>query len=446
MEQQSSKYGLGAFSIIWFGQLISLIGTTLTDFALGVWVYQETGSVTRFALVTVTTILPGVLISPVAGALIDRWDRKLAMIFSDTGAAICTLAIFILLFTNRIEIWHIYVLTALSSLFNAFQWPAYIASVTLLVPKKHLGRASGMAQFSEAIAQIAAPVSGGFLLIAIQIWGVILIDFSTFLFALLTLFFVRIPRPEPSKKESEEESSLMREIVYSWHYLTKRRGLLGLLTFYLVIEFTLGIVVTLVTPLILSFASSAVLGTILSFAGIGMLLGSVLMAIWGGPQRQVFGVLGFTLVQGVILLAGGLQPNAYLIGAAAFLFLFVNPIVVGCDQVIWQRKVAPNVQGRVLAIHHMASWVSLPFAALAAGPLADYIFEPLLAADGALAGSIGQIIGVGPGRGIGLLFIIMGILTILATIAGYSYPRLRLLEQELPDMISDDDEAINNER
>lgn len=424
------------FIIIWFGQLISLIGTTLTDFALGVWIFQQTGSVTQFALITVTTLLPGILISPIAGTLVDRWDRRLAMLFSDCGAALCTFAIFLLLLGNRLEIWHIYLLTALSSLCNAFQWPAYTASVTLLVPKKHFGRASGMMQISEAVAQIISPVLGGFLLLTIQIWGIILIDFVTFLFAVFTLLCVRIPRPTPSAGKPGK-GSLLNEVVYSWRYLTERHGLLGLLLFYVVIEFTLGTVVTLVTPLVLSFASPAVLGTILSVAGIGMLLGSILMAVWGGPQHRVMGILGFTLVQGMILLTGGLRPNVFLIGGAAFLFLFVNPIVVGCDQVIWQRKVAPDVQGRVLAIHRMASWGSLPFAALAAGPLADYIFEPLLAIDGPLAGTIGRIIGAGPGRGIGLLFIVMGILTILASCAGYLYPRLRLLERELPDMVED---------
>lgn len=443
MIQQSSKYGIWVFGIIWFGQLISLVGTTLTDFALGVWVFQQTGSVTQFAFITVTTLLPGILISPIAGTLVDRWDRRWAMILSDSGAVLCTLAIFLLFLSNRLEIWHIYLLTAITSLFNAFQWPAYMASVTLLVPKKHLGRASGMTQLSEAVAQIVSPVLGGFLLITIQIWGVILIDFITFLFALLTLLCVRIPRPESSEKKSGE-GSLLSEVAYSWHYLTHRHGLLGLLGFYLVIEFTLGTVVTLVTPLILSFASPAVLGTILSVAGLGMLFGTILMAVWGGPQQRVTGILGFTLIQGIILFAGGLRPDVFLIGGAAFLFLFVNPIVVGCDQVIWQRKVAPDVQGRVLAIHRMASWGSLPFAALAAGPLADYIFEPLLAVDGALAGSVGQIIGIGPGRGIGLLFIVMGVLTILAAVAGYLYPRLRLLEQELPDMVSDDEEYDNS--
>ncbi len=426
------------FVIIWFGQLVSLIGTTLTDFALGVWIYQETGSVTRFALITVTTLLPGILISPFAGALVDRWDRKRAMIFSDSGAAVCTFLIFLLLWSNRLELWHIYLLTAISSIFNAFQWPAYIASITLLIPKKHLGRASGMTQFSEAIAQIVAPVLGGFLLMTIQIWGVILIDGVTFLFAVLTLLFVHIPRPLSSEKEISEKETLLQEVSYSWNYLRKRQGLLGLLLFYVVIEFTLGSVVTLVTPLVLSIANPAVLGTIMSVAGIGMLLGTILMTIWGGPEHRVAGILGFTFLQGVILLAGGLQPNVYLIGGSAFLFLFVNPIIVGSDLVIWQRKVAPDVQGRVLAIHRMATWGALPFAALAAGPLADYIFEPLLAIDGPLAGNIGRIIGVGPGRGIGLFFIVMGLNTILATFVGYAYPRLRLLEKELPDMVADE--------
>jgi MFS family permease len=144
------------FVLVWVGQLISLLGTHLTGFALGVWVFQRTGSVTQFALISVCTTLPGIIISPLAGALVDRWERRWAMILSDSGAGLSTLVIALLLLSNHLEIWHIYIATAVGSIFNAFQWPAYTAAITLLVPKRHLGRASGMTQLGEAVALIAA--------------------------------------------------------------------------------------------------------------------------------------------------------------------------------------------------------------------------------------------------------------------------------------------------
>lgn len=427
--------GIRVFVIVWFGQLISLTGTQLTGFALGVWVFQRTGSVTRFALISVCTMLPGILISPLAGALVDRWDRRRAMLLSDSGAGLSTLVIVLLLLSDQLKLWHIYLATTFGSLFNAFQIPAYKASISLLVPKKHLGRASGMTQFSEAFAQIVSPALGGILLVTIQIWGVILIDFATFLFALITLLAVRIPRAETSVEGVKGVGTLWQETIFGWHYIVARPGLLGLLIFLGITNFTLGMVITLITPLVLSFSSAVVLGVVMSVAGLGMLFGSIVMSVWGGPKRRVMVILGFTLLQSMPLFLGGLEPNATLIAVAAFVFTFCDPFIFGSDQVLWQCKVAPDVQGRVFAVRHMVTWISFPFAFLAAGPLADHIFEPLLTVGGPLARSMGKFIGVGPGRGIGFMFMVMGLLTILITIAAYLYPRLRLVEQELPEAI-----------
>jgi DHA3 family macrolide efflux protein-like MFS transporter len=429
--------GMRIFIVVWFGQLISLLGTHLTGFALGVWVFQRTGSVTQFALISVFTTLPGIIVSPLAGTLVDRWNRRWAMILSDSGAGLSTLAIALLLLSNHLDIWHIYLATAVSSIFNSFQWPAYTAAITLLVPKQHLGRSSGMTQLGEAIARIISPMLGGILLAAIQIWGVLLIDFATFLFALVTLLSVRFPDSKTTIAGQAGKGSLLGELAYGWHYITARPGLLGLLAFFAATNFTIGIVVTLVTPLVLSFASAIVLGTVLSTGGIGMLLGSIIMSVWGGPKQRILGILGFGLLQGIVVFVGGLRSSAFLIAAAAFVFLFNTPIIFGCSQVIWQRKVAPEIQGRVFALRRMIAMSSSPLASLVAGPLADYLFEPLLVVGGPLTGTIGKLIGVGPGRGIGLLFIVMGILTMLTAAVGYLYPRLRMVEEELPDAITD---------
>jgi DHA3 family macrolide efflux protein-like MFS transporter len=435
MTQRAGLRGFRAFLLIWFGQLVSLTGSGLTGFALGVWVYQRTGSVTQFALISLFTALPGILFSPIAGALVDRWDRRWAMIISDTGAGFCTLGVGLLLFANRLEVWQIYILMALSSTFSAFQWPAYSAATTLLVPKEQFGRASGMVQLAEAVAQIGAPSLAGVLLGVIQIQGVILIDFVTFLFAVLTLSLVRVPRPEISAEGKVGQGSLLREAAYGWKYIRARPGLLGLLLFFATSNFASGIVQVLFTPLVLSFTTAAVLGTILSIGGLGFLVGSLTMSAWGGPKVRVYGIYLSSLLQGVVLFAAGFPPQVAILATAAFLYFFGIPIVNGCSQAIWQSKTAPDVQGRVFAVRRMIAWSSLPLAYLAAGPLADQVFEPLLAEGGALAGSVGQIIGTGEGRGIGLLYMILGIISLLATAVGYLYPRLRQVERELPDII-----------
>jgi MFS family permease len=395
VSQAAASKGVKTFTVIWLGQLVSLTGSGLTGFALGVWVYQRTGSVTQFALISLFTALPGIVFSPLAGAYVDRWDRRWAMIISDAGAGACTLVVALLLLADRLEVWQIYLLMAVSSTFSAFQWPAYSAATTMLVPKEHLGRASGMVQLGQAMAQIAAPTLAGVLMGLIQVEGVILIDFATFLFAVLTLLLVRIPRPEASAEGQAGKGSIFREAAYGWKYIVARPGLLGLLLLFATTNFTTGIVQVLFTPLVLSFTTAAVLGTILSIGGLGFLAGSVTMGIWGGPEPHVHGIYAFLLLQGLVLFAAGVPPQVAILASAAFFFFFSLPIVNGCSQAIWQSKVAADVQGRVFAVRRMIAWSSLPLAYLAAGPLADRVFEPLMVEGGPLAASVGRILGTG---------------------------------------------------
>jgi MFS family permease len=421
------------FFTIWFGQLVSMVGSGLTGFALGVYVYQTTGSVTQLSLALLAATLPSILVSPLAGALVDRWDRRWVMVFSDTGAGLSTLAIWLLLGTGQLEVWHIYLANAANSFFGAFQRPAYMAAITQLVPKKHYGRASGLVQLGGAISHIIAPVMAGFLIAAIEIEGVILIDFVTYAFAILTLILVRIPRPELTEEGEAGRGSLLREAAYGWSYLRQRPGLLGLLLLFASVNFALGFYSALFTPLILSFSTTEVLGTIVSAGGIGMLAGSLVMSAWGGAKRKIDSLLGSIFVLGLGLSIVGLRSDALLIGAASFVFFALLPIANGSSQAIWQSKVAPDVQGRVFAIRGMIASAMTPLAYILAGPLADSVFEPLMAVDGALAVTIGQFTGAGAGRGIGVLLVLMGWFISAATVVGFLNPRIRLVEDELPD-------------
>jgi DHA3 family macrolide efflux protein-like MFS transporter len=438
MTHNTTSRGMRVFLIIWLGQLVSLVGSGLTSFALGLWVYRHTGSVTQFALIGLFTALPNIALSPLAGALVDRWDRRWAMILSDAGAGLCTLMMAFLFLTNRIEVWQIYLAAGASAALSTFQWPAYSAATTLLVPKKHFGRANGMVQLGRAAAEVLAPALAGVLVLAIQVQGVLLIDFATFFFAVTTLLFVRFPRPETTAAAQARRSSLWHEAAYGWRFIAARRGLLGLLFLFAVVNFLWGMVGALIAPMVLGFASANVLGIIISVAGGGMVVGSLAMSAWGGPQRRMDGILRFELLSGLCFLLIGLRPSAWLVAAGAFVAHLTIAVVYGSNQAIWQSKVPPDVQGRVFATQQMIARSSAPLAYLVAGPLADRVFEPLLALDGPLAASIGPIIGVGPGRGMGLLFIVMGILKVVATLGGYLYPRLRLVEDELPDAIADE--------
>jgi DHA3 family macrolide efflux protein-like MFS transporter len=423
------------FIVIWIGQLVSLIGSGLTGFAMGVWLYQETNSVTLFALSNLCFILPQMLFSPFAGALVDRWDRRWAMILSDSGAGASTLFMALMLYAGRLEIWHVYLAVAVNAIFNTFQWPAYSAATTLLVPKEHLGRAGGMVQLGQAVSHLLAPAIAGALMVSVGLKGVLMADVATFVFAVLTLLAVRIPRPKATAEGQAGKGSLWQEAAFGWKYIVARRGLLGLLTFFSVSNFLGGMAFPLLTPLILGMSDADTLGYLFSIVGVGMLAGTLVMSAWGGPRSRIVGVLGFSAISGIFVVGAGLQPSIPLIAVSTFGVVFTMPIINGCSQALWQSKVEPDLQGRVFAVRRMIAMAASPLAYVIVGPLADKVFEPLMAVDGALAGSVGSVIGVGPGRGSGLMFIVTGLLTIVASLAAYLYPRVRLVEDELPDVV-----------
>ncbi len=430
---RGKKTGMTAFFTIWLGQSVSQIGTGLTGFAVAVWVYDRTGSVTQFSLMLLATYLPGVLISPLAGTVVDRWDRRWVMILSDFGAALCTLATAGLLFSDSLELWMLAALRALSSTCEAFQGPAYSASVPLLVPKKRLGNINGLIQLSAAMPRVVAPLLAGFLVTLINIWGIFVVDFVTFLIAAGALMLVRIPKPEPSAEGAAARGSLLREATRGWSYLRMRPGLLAILGFFAVCFFSIGIINVAAPTLILSFASEKALGTVLSVTGFGFVAGSLVMSAWGGPKRRVDGVFGFSLMFGFGIVLAGIHPSIAVLAVGVFLISFSAAIISGCSQALWQTKVPMDLQGRVAALRTLVVSSATLVAYVVAGPLADRVFEPLMAVGGAWAGSVGRILGVGPGRGVGLMLVLFGIPPIVGAILAYAVPKIRLVEDHVPD-------------
>jgi MFS family permease len=321
-----------------------------------------------------------------------------------------------------------------ASLFTAFQWPAYAAATTLLVPKHQFGRASGLQQLGHAASQLMAPAAAGFLLIAIRVEGVMLIDVVTYLVALATLAWVRIPAPvrEPAGSEARKTSILV-EAKLGWRFIADRPGLRGLLIFLAMINLLVGFQMALTTPLVLMIASPAGLGIVLSVAGAGLVAGSLVMSVHGGPRHRMSGVLLFGLVYGIGFLILGTRASIPVIAAGSFVLMFSVPMINGCSQAIWQSKVPPALQGRVFSVRRMTAQATLPFALLIAGPLADQLFRPAMARGGWLADSVGRVFGVGEERGLGLLFVLLGAAAIAATVAARASARVQRLEDELED-------------
>ncbi len=421
------------FLVVWLGQLVSVAGSSLSAFALGVWVYQETGSATDYVMIQFFAQLVFFLVNPFAGVIVDRWNRRDTMVLADLGSGLCTLMMFLIIYYDALNLYLIYLLVSLSSGFGAIQSIAYKAAVAQMVPVQQLGRAAGMVESAGGLATIVAPVISALLMGVIGLKGIFLIDFTTFLFALGTLLATRIPNPKISAEGAQLKGGFFKEAFIGFGYVRKRKALFILLLYLAGVNFLVCSVMALATPMILSYSSAERLGTLLTICGVGGLCGGLLMSLWGGPKNQVRGVMVSQFVGSIAAILVGFSSAFYVISVAGFVYFFAMPISLSCLQAIWQRKVPHDLQGRVFSTRQTIAFSSIPLAYGLSGPLADHLFEPLLMADGLLADSVGRVIGVGPGRGIGLLYIIYGTIFALLTLWISRNPSLRRLDQDIPD-------------
>lgn len=427
------KPGERTFLTIWIGQMVSVLGSGLTGFGIGVWVFQKTGSATAMSLIALATSLPGVLLSPVSGVLVDRWNRRTALLVSEIGAGVASTLLAALALSGHIEIWHIYVLTGLSSAFAVLSWPAMSAAITTLLPKVQFGRANGLVQGAEAASFVLSPILGAFMFAKFGLLGLLVADVVSFGVMILALLSVRIPNPPKSEEALEKKPSIWKEVPFGFTYIFARKGLLGLLCFFLLINLFGGLAGILWTPLLLSLYSPLVTGNVMSSLGIGMLIGTAIMGAWGGPKRRIHGVLGFCLISTLGSIGMALPPSPWLYGALGAFFMASMPIVNASSQAIWQSKVAPEVQGKVFAARRMIAWFTTPLAALVAGPLADKVFEPAMRPGGTLSTALGPMLGTEKGAGIRLIFVIAGFATAAACLVAYAIPKIRNVEDDIPD-------------
>ncbi len=428
--------GSVAFTIIWIGQAISLLGSSMTLFAITIWAWQKTEQATALALVSACAYVPSLVISPLAGALIDRWNRKLVMMMSDFGAATATLVVLMLHFAGLLQVWHLYVMAAFAGLFNAFQIPAYLAAVTLMLHKEQYTRAEGLMGFAQAAAGILAPAFAAALLAPIGINGIMLIDLGTFLVAFVTLLWVHVPQPEVSQAGQRGRGSLWQESLYGLRYIWERPSLRMLMLVFLSANLFENLGVTLFSPMILARSnnSEAVLGSVQSIGALGGMAGGILMTVWGGPKRKMYGIFAGWMCAyslGLILMGFGASARFWML--ASFLFYFFGLVADSCSQAFWQVKVAPDVQGRVFATKLLVIQIPIPIAMLLAGWLADDIFEPGMRAGGRLASLFPALAGQGAGSGMALLLIFSGIFGLIVMAFGYMISSVRKAEDLLPD-------------
>ncbi len=433
--------GMQKFTLIWFGQMLSQFGTATTRFSLMIWAYQQTGEATPLALLGFFSYILFILVSPVAGVLVDRLDRRLVMILGDFGAALMTVMLLILYASGGLQIWHLYLAEALTGAFEAFQIPAYSASISTLVPKKQYARVSGMRSFAEAAAQVIAPALAARLLSAFGLSVVMLFDLASFVLAVLPLLFISLPCVVQNVAENTPPKRILGDLATGFSYIKQRPGLLGMMLIYFGINLTAALTYyAILAPMVLARTGGdeIVLGNVQAAMGVGGIIGGILMSVWGGPKRRIHGIFligGISFLAGDFLMAVGRTQGIWMF-AILFATIFV-PIIVGSKQTIWQSKVSPELQGRVFAARGAVEMLAMPIGYLVAGPLADKLLEPAMQTGGALASVFGGLLGTGPGAGMAFMFLCTSIAGTLICLSGYLFKKVRQIETDLPDHAMD---------
>lgn len=434
--------GFAAFSVIWLGQILSTLGTRMTNFALSIWIWEATGRASDLALLTFVAFAATTVTSPLAGSLVDRMNRRFVIVLSDAGMAAATVAMLLLFLTDSMQTWHLYVINAVTGAFLAFQYPAYGSLITVMMQKAHYARANAMLSLVRSVPAIFAPALAAVLLSAISIEAVLLIDALSYVVAVGTVFMVVVPSLKPQAADADDADAdgrggkVWRDTVIGFGYIFRRPGLLGLQGILFAVGLFAAMGWILLTPMVLARTGNdeAQIGLIQSIGAIGGVAGGLLLGMVRTPANKMRWLLlaigAFSLLGRVLLGIGG---NFVIWSIAWFCAWLCIPAIDGYGQAIFQEKVDPKVQGRVFGARQVLDNFALPVALGIAGPLADNYLEPGMRPDGSLAPIFGDLVGTGPGSGMALVFVVTGLLGLLVGIAGFLARPVRDVETLIPD-------------
>jgi MFS family permease len=441
-----------AFFIILVGQILSLLGTAISQFGLRLWVFDASGGLaTPMTRIGFWYIVPMIVFTPVVGVLVDRANRKLMMMLSDLAAAVNTTVVLILFATGRLEIWHLYLTAFIGGTFQGFQWPAYAAAISTMLDKKDYTRANALLDIAGNSSAVFAPMIAGALLGPLTIWvtgafpavaasvagdagllALFAIDLVSAAFAVGTLLFVHIPQPEASASGQEAGDGFVQQAVYGFRYILQRPSLLGLQLVFLVANFFHALAFSVRDPMILARTESDTLlfGSIQTAGAVGGIVGGLAISAWGGFKRRVHGVLLGWIIAGLATAGMGAAQSLIPWLVISFVAWSMTPLINSSNQAIWQAKVPPDIQGRVFATRRLIAWLVSPLAQFLAGPLADRFFEPYFLAD---PGTRIPFFGAGAGTGMGVQMALAGLVAALVGAGGYLVPAVRNAEERLPD-------------
>jgi len=426
------KRSLRTFYILILTQMFSIIGSNMTSFAVGIQVYRDTSRATPLALVGFFGLLPMLIAAGTAGVLADRWNRRYVLAVADAGQAVGTLLLLLSFATNSFQLWHLYVISGLQSVFDIFQRPAFTASITMLVPDEHRDRANAIQQITGPTGRLIAPVFAGFLYSLIGLTGVLSLDLVTFLVAILVVLSVPIPQPSRSEESELMAASRWQQATVGIRYLYSKKPLFYNTLYSTIPNFLANGALILLTPYLLSLhGSEELLGILTAALGGGHVVGGLIMSAWGGTRPRIHTIRISALLQGFFLALFGVMRSPLALGLTLFFTLFWNPISNAAYMSVLQRKIPPDLQGRVMSALLQISLIITPLAFLISGPLADRVFEP--AVGGNWWSRVEPLVGARPGSGMGLMILISGVLMTAATAAVYLIPSITKMEESLPD-------------
>lgn len=418
------------FIIIWIGELISSIGSGMTAFAMSIYVYQLTGSATLVSVAALLAFLPTILLSPVGGILADRYDRRLLMIIGDSFSAVGLIFIFISIQAGYTGVIPVFIGVTISSIFVALLEPAYKATITDLLIEEDYARASGLVQIAANSKYLISPFLAGLILFVTDIRAILIIDMATFFITVFTIAKVR--KSIQVVKQNMDNFNFFKEFKEGIKSVTSDKGVSSLVLLMALMCFFIAFIQTLMTPMILAFADARTLGIMESVSAVGMLIGSAVIGILNIKKGYSKILMVSLMAAGIFMALCGTTTSIWLIVFFCILFFISLPFVNTYADVLVRIRIPNDVQGRAWGMISILTQIGFVVAYAVCGALADYVFEPMLMENGILAGSVGRIIGVGEGRGIGLMLIIAGIIMVVfAFVYGFRKSIREMEQQEL---------------
>ena len=415
--------GFKGFSIMSIAETLSLIGSAMTQFGIGIWIWKTTGNATPFSINSTLFFIPNMLFTPIAGALVDRWPKKRALILPDLAAGIITIITLILYKTNNLTLWFIYTASFISGIFNTFQWPAYSVTISIMLKKEEYGKANGLFSLTDTAPMVVAPIVAGALLPIIQLGGIMTIDIITFILAIAAVLWVYIP---DVRAEATEKVSLLKDAIFGFSYIYRIKPLFYLLIYFLSANFFAGFYTTLLSPMILAKTNnnSLILGMVQSALGIGGTVGGLIMTVWGGTKKKIYSVIGGGMMFGLGIALMGLSKILTLYLIAGFTIGVFAIIANSANQAIWQAKVPPEFQGRVFSARRVISESISVIPMATSGPIVDKILTPIFEKPG----KISSIFGQGKGGAISIMSFVAGVMIILVSIVAFLFPQIMNVE------------------